>query len=149
MNFLAPLGFLWLGSIPVFIWLWRLASSNRQTKVASLIPFEHLIRRTSTRRRRLVINWLFWMQLAALLIAALALSQPLVSVVRGKTILAILDTSASMGAAHGPSAAFEQAKQAMIQRLARKAPADQVLLMTTAPAVPLTPEPVTDGLMLA
>ena len=54
-----------------------------------------------------------------------------------------------MSAAHGPSAAFEQAKQAMIQRLARKAPADQVLLMTTAPMEPLTPEPVTDGLMLA
>lgn len=149
MNFLAPLGFLSLGSIPVFLWLWRLASSHRQTKVASLIPFEHLIRRTSARRRRLVINWLFWLQLLALLVAALALSQPILSVSRGKTILAILDTSASMSAASGSSTVFEQAKQAMLGRLARKAPRDQVLLMTTAPALPLTPEPVTDGLMLA
>ena len=149
MTWLSPLGLLWLGAIPVLLWLWRLASSNRQTRVASLIPFEHLLKRTSTRRRRLAINWLFWLQLAALTIAAVALAQPTRHVTRAKTILAILDTSASMAARSPGSSAFDRAKSALFARLARKAPTDQVLLLTTAPTMPLTTEPTSDGTTLA
>ncbi|MBI4341119.1 MAG: BatA domain-containing protein [Candidatus Omnitrophica bacterium] len=148
MMFLSPIGLLWLASLPVLIWLWRLTAAKRQTRVASLIPFEHLLKRTSTRRRRLVVNWLFWLQAAVLAGAALALAQPMLRVARAKTILVMLDTSASMAARQGGSTALQRAKSALSRRLARKAPGDQVLLLATAPAAPLTSQPTSDGTTL-
>ncbi len=149
MSFLAPAAFLWLLSVPVLLWLWRLASTHRQLRVSSLVPFEHLLRRAHRRRTRLVVNALFWLQLAALIGGALALAQPALVGHHAKTILAILDTSASMDAKRGGSTAFEQAQRALTRRLARKAPMDQVFLMTTAPVTALTPQPTSDGASLA
>ena len=85
MSLLSPLGLLWLASIPLLLWLWRLASSHRKIRVASLAPFEHLIRRTSRRRTRLVINALFWLQLLALILLALALAAPILYRQRAQT----------------------------------------------------------------
>lgn len=149
MTLLSPLALLWVLSVPVLLWLWRLASTHRQLRVSSLVPFEHLLRRAHRRRTRLMVNALFWLQLAALIGGALALAQPALVGHRAKTILAILDTSASMGARRGGSTAFEQAQRALTRRLARKAPMDQVFLMTTAPVTTLTPQPTSDGASLA
>lgn len=149
MSFLSPLGLLALASVPVLLWLWRLSASRRQTRIASLVPFEHLLKRTAARRKRLVINWLFWLQLAALLAATTALTQPQLKLAGSRTILAILDTSASMGARQGLTTAFDRAKAELIRRIQRKSPMDQVLLLASAPPTPLTAQPTSDGILLA
>lgn len=145
MSLLSPLALLWAASIPVLLWLWRLAATRRQVRVPSLVPFEHLLKRPPRRRTHLVVNLLFWLQLLALALATLALAQPVLFGSRAKTVLVVVDTSASMEAAH----AFERAQQALLARLARKAPTEQWFLMTTAPVMPATPQPTSDPAVLA
>ena len=144
MSFLAPWALVWLGSIPVLLWLWRLSSTKRQVRVSSLIPFERLLKRAPKRRTRLVVTLLFWLQLAILLGLILAVSRPMVFQRRARTILVVLDTSASMDA----GGTFEQAKAALLTRLARKGPTDQAFVMTTSPVAPLTPRPTSDTVAL-
>ena len=148
MAFLAPLGFLALLSLPVLLWLWRFSASRRQTAVPSLIPFEHLLRRQPRRRTYLVVNWLFWLQLAALALLAAALAQPVWRHPRGRLILAVLDTSASMGAPGDGPSAFEQARRLLRAEIGRKPAADQWLLVTTAPVAALTPHPTPEAAVL-
>lgn len=141
MSFLSPLALLWLVSIPVLLWIWRFAATHRQISIPSLVPFEHLLRRPPRRRTRLLVNTLFWLQLAALILLVLALVQPVIVQPRPKTILAVLDTSASMsGRLRGPSR-FELAKRQLARRIARKAPQDQYFIVSTAPVTAVTPEP--------
>lgn len=149
MSFLAPWALLWLGAIPVFLWLWRLASTHRRLEVPSLIPFEHLLRRQARRRTRLVVNALFWLQLAALLGLALALTRPVVFRSRARTTLVILDTSASMGSRGRGGVAFERAKRAVLDAVARKSPGGQFFLMTTAPVSPVLSQLTGDSAALA
>ena len=105
MSLLSPLALLWLGSVAALLWLWRLSATRRQTRVPSLVPFVHLLRRPPHRRSRLFINLLFWLQLAALIILAFVLAQPVWFRPATKTVLVIVDTSASMEARlRGPSA---------------------------------------------
>lgn len=153
MTFLAPGALIWLASIPVLLWLWRLASTRRQSLIPSLIPFEHLLRRAPKRRSRLVVTLLFWLQLAALLGLTAALARPVLMRPRARTVLVLLDTSASMGARApglfgGGATAFERAQRALLSRLARKSPADQWLVVTTAPVASLTPQPTSDAATL-
>ena len=149
MTLLSPLALLWLGAIPVLLWLWRLASTHRQVQVPSLVPFEHLLKRPPRRRTRLLVNALFWLQLAALIGLALVLAQPALVAKRAKTILAVLDTSASMSARLHGASRFEQAKQSLLTQIARKAITDEWLVMTTAPVSAITPHPTSDGTVLA
>jgi hypothetical protein len=145
MTLLSPFALIGLGSLPVLLWLWRLAGTQRQIRIPSLVPFEHLLRRAPRRRTRLVVNTLFWLQLAALLLLALALARPVIMQRRPKTVLAVLDTSASMGAkSRGPSR-FEQAMRQLQRRISRKAPQDQWFIVATAPVAAVTPEPSDDA----
>lgn len=145
MSFLSPWALLGLLSVPVLLWLWRLSATRRHVHVPSLIPFEHLLRRQPRRRRHLVVNGLFWLQLAALAGLALALAQPVLFQRRASTTLVILDTSASMAARWKGSNAFEHARRALLERVERKGLADQLFLMTTAPAAPVLPSPTNDA----
>ncbi|MDP3703503.1 MAG: BatA and WFA domain-containing protein [Candidatus Omnitrophota bacterium] len=140
MHFLSPLALLWLGAIPVLLWLWRLAATHRQIQIPSLVPFEHLLRRPPHRRTRLFVNTLFWLQLAALALLALALARPVVFAPQPKTILAVVDTSASMGARLRGATALERAKRMLRTRVARKAARDAVFIVSSAPVAAVTPE---------
>ncbi len=145
MTLLSPLALLWLLSLPVLVWLWRFASTRHQIRVSSLIPFEHLTKRAPRRRRRVVVNWLFWLQLAALAATALALAQPAIPR-RANTTLVILDTSASMGAEGRP---LDRARRALKLRAARKAPTERWFIVATAPVIPLTRQPTSEGSAIA
>ena len=148
MTFLSPVGLLWLAAVPVLVWFWRLASTRHQTRISSLVPFEHLLRRPPRRRRRLFVNVLFWCQLAALCLLALALMQPVLRQPRARTILVVMDTSASLGAQlRGPSA-FERAKRLLRSRIGKKRTSDQVFIVTTAPVAPVINEPTSDAVRL-
>lgn len=148
MSFLNPWGLLWLGSLPVLLWLWQMTSTHRRQLVSSLIPFEHLLQRQAKRRTRLVVNALFWLQVLILCGISVALAQPLLSMHRSTVTIAVLDTSASMQAAHRGSTRFAHAKQRLLRELSRKGAFDQWLIMTTAPVAPLVPEPTNDALVL-
>ena len=149
MSFLSPWGLLWVGSVPVLVWLWRLASTQRQIRIPSLIPFEHLLRRAPKRRMRLVITPLFWLQLASCLGLAFALARPVLFQRHANTVLVVLDTSTSMGAEGWGGSAFAQAKRALVARIARKIPAEQWFIVATAPLAPLTQQATSDGVELA
>ena len=149
MQLLAPLALLWLGSVPILFWLWRLSTTRRQLVVPSLVPFEGLLKRAPQRRSQLIVNILFWLQLATLIGVTLSLAQPVVWHQRGKVCLAILDTSASMDAHLVGATPFARAKEALLNRLARSSPTTQVLLMTTSPISAPLSQPTSDRTVLA
>lgn len=149
MTLLSPWALLWLGSIPVLLWLWRMHATQRQIQMSSLIPFERLLKRSPRRRTRLVVNLLFWLQLAALIGVALLLARPVKLTPHTRTVLVVLDTSASMNARRGGSSAFDQAKQALLSVIARKSATEQLFLMTTSPIRFLLPQPTSDAAALA
>lgn len=145
MHFLVPLAFGWLGSVGVLVWLWRYATSRHQIRVSSLVPFEHLMRRQPSHRRRVVVNWLFWLQCACLVLIAMSLAQPMWLARSTKTLLLVLDTSASMSAHEGLGRTpFARARQHLLSRLNGLGSGERVVLVTTAPVRALTPEPTTD-----
>jgi len=148
MTLLTPWALVWLASVPALVWLWRFAATRRQVPIPSLIPFERLLARPPKRVSRVVVNLLFWLQLAALIALALALAQPVMFQPRAKTLLAVLDTSASMAAGPRGAEAFEEGRQALLWRIAKKAPTEQVFIMRTAPGGPLTPQPTSDAVSL-
>lgn len=144
MSFLSPVSLLWLAAIPVLVYLWRIVSTRRRIAVPSLVPFESLLRRSPTRRGRLVVNVLFWLQCAALVGLALALARPVVFKRPAKLTLAILDTSASLLAGNG----FERARGALLAHVAAKRPTEEVFIVTTSPVRPLLPRPTSDTVAL-
>ena len=150
MTLLFPIGLLGLLSIPALVWLWRLQASRRQVRVPSLAPFEQLLQRPPSRRRRLHVNWLFWLQLAALLLAVLALADPTMPSPHSSTTLVLLDTSASMQAAlpHSPSP-MRRALEALSRRVGRAGPEERLFVVTTAPIRALSAAPITDPAELA
>ena len=148
MTLLNPLALLWLGSIPVLLWLWRLASTHRQIRIPSLVPFERLVKRQSRHRTRLVVSVLFWMQLVALCGLTLALAQPVIKQPHARVLFMVVDTSASMGARSNGSSAFERARRALLARIARKAPTEECFIMSTSPVTAMTPQPTSDGVAL-
>ncbi|MBI4343090.1 MAG: VWA domain-containing protein, partial [Candidatus Omnitrophica bacterium] len=148
MTLLSPLGLLWLVSIPILCWIWRFTATQHRRQVPSLVPFERLLKRPPKRLTRLVVNTLFWLQLAALLGGALALAQPALVRPPSRTTLVVLDTSASMGAVSGSTSALERAKRALLRRVARKRPTEQLFLVATSPLSPLTPQPTSDAAAL-
>lgn len=145
MILLSPLALAWLGSLPALIWLWRFTASRHRTRVPSLAPFEHLVRRASPRRQRVRVNVLFWLQLLALVLMALALAGPALHSQPSRTVLMLLDTSASMQASlHEPSA-LAQATRWAHERVKTAAGREQFVLARTAPVAILTPRPLTDA----
>lgn len=148
MMLLNPLALLWFGSIPVLLWLWRLASTHRRTRIPSLVPFERLVKRQSRHRTRLVVSLLFWMQLAALCGLTLALAQPVIKQPHTRVLFMVVDTSASMGARSNDSSALERARRALLARIARKAPTEEGFIMITSPVTAVTPQPTSDGVAL-
>ncbi|MBI3009572.1 MAG: VWA domain-containing protein [Candidatus Omnitrophica bacterium] len=126
------------------MWLWRLSATRKEFLIASLVPFEHLLPRPPQRRSRLLVNLLFWIQLAACILSACALAQPAMQRHQAKTTLVVLDTSASMYAKNSGISALSLAKRRLNQWLATKPETEQILLMTSAPVAPVLPRPQSD-----
>jgi hypothetical protein len=133
----------------VLVWLWRLAATQRQTRISSLVPFLQLLRRPPRRRTHLVVNLLFWLQLAALTLLALALAQPAIFQRRSHTILVVVDTSASMAARSRGQTAFERARWRLRSRVTRALSGDHYFLMASAPVAAMMPQPSADVAQIA
>ena len=148
MTFLTPIAAAWLVSLPVLVWLWRLASSRRQTTLPSLVPFERLVRRAAHRRTRVPINPLFWLQAAALALLALAMTQPLWPAHRVRTVLLVLDTSASMQAKSGGHSMWDEAKRLAWRRIAAGGRGERFALVGSVPIASPLAEPTADRAQL-
>ncbi|MBI3324904.1 MAG: BatA domain-containing protein [Candidatus Omnitrophica bacterium] len=144
MTLLSPLGLLGFASVPALVWLWRLTGARHRTVIPSLVPFEHLLRRSPKRRSRLLVNLLFWLQLAALAGIALAMAEPALTTKPATTVLALIDTSASMGARLSGPAPIDQAKRWLRERIGRTT-GQRWLIVTSAPVASLTKEPSSDA----
>jgi hypothetical protein len=142
MSFFFPLGLLGFLGIPVLLWLWRLSETKRQTIISSLVPFERLQIRPPRKRARLITNLLFWLQLAACVALALAMSRPLVHSAAAKTVLVIVDTSASLQAVDAGARVFDEGLYRLRARMASFGPATRWFVMASAPVEALTPQPV-------
>ncbi len=148
MTFLAPMAGAWLASLPVLVWLWRLASSSKRTTLPSLVPFERLVRRAAHRRTRMPINLLFWLQAAALALLALAMTQPLWPAHRVRTVLLVLDTSASMQAKSDGRTMWDEAKKLAWRRIAAGGRRERFALVGSVPVASPLAEPTADRAQL-
>jgi hypothetical protein len=144
MKLLFPLGLLYILGIAVLVWLWNFASSKYQKRIASLIPFAHLLKKSPKKRSQFVYNILFWLQLASLLLLALAISDPVSHKRFNKTTLVLLDNSASMNAAKGGDSVFKKAKSFLLEYISKEASKEQFYVIKTATAFPLSSQPLGD-----
>ncbi|RMD75160.1 MAG: VWA domain-containing protein, partial [Chloroflexi bacterium] len=76
MSLLAPFGLLALLTLPVIVVLHMVRSRRRQVVVPSLLLWQQIPLRPSTRRRRLRLTLLLLLHLIAALLIGLALAQP-------------------------------------------------------------------------
>jgi Ca-activated chloride channel homolog len=115
MNFLAPMAFWFLASIPILIVFYLL----KRKRVARIVPSTLLWQKflaesqASAPFQRLRHNWLLILQILLLLLAILALARPYFSskVTGGRIIVAILDASASMQSTDESPSRFEKARK--------------------------------------
>lgn len=115
MNFLAPMAFWFLASIPILIVFYLLKRKRVARVVPSTLLWQKFLAESqaSAPFQRLRHNWLLILQILLLLLAILALARPYFSskVTGGRIIVAILDASASMQSTDENPSRFEKARK--------------------------------------
>jgi Ca-activated chloride channel homolog len=115
MNFLAPMAFWFLASIPILIVFYLLKRKRVSRVVPSTLLWQKFLAESqaSAPFQRLRHNWLLILQILLLLLAILALARPYFSskVTGGRIIVAILDASASMQSTDESPSRFEKARK--------------------------------------
>jgi Ca-activated chloride channel homolog len=115
MNFLAPMAFWFLASIPILIVFYLLKRKRVARVVPSTLLWQKFLAESqaSAPFQRLRHNWLLILQILLLLLAILALARPYFSskVTGGRIIVAILDASASMQSTDESPSRFEKARK--------------------------------------
>lgn len=119
MQLLNPIALLWLGLIPVLVLIHSLRPKAKQIEVTNLFLWiEALNEKTGgVRLDRLIRNLPLLLQILIVILASLALAQPVFfmsSQPRGNVIL-ILDTSASMKARLDSGVRFDRAREEAVK----------------------------------
>ncbi len=148
MHFLIPAALWSLASLGVLVVIWLFARKRERIVIPSLIPYLHLPESPPVFRLP-TVNLLFFLQLLLLSALALALAKPWWSkapaAASGKTVVCIVDTSASMSAhLPGGRAPIDDARAQALERIKRLATGDAMCLVQSAPPQLLTPTPTTD-----
>ena len=114
MNFLAPTAFWFSLTLPVVIVFYLLKRRRVVRVVPSTLLWQRFLAETqaSAPFQKLRHNWLLILQLLLLLLAVLALARPYLSgkTIGGRTLVVILDASASMQATDEAPSRFEKAR---------------------------------------
>ncbi|MSU64082.1 MAG: VWA domain-containing protein [Pedosphaera sp.] len=114
MSFLAPIAFWFAFTIPVVVVFYLLKRRRVVRVVPSTLLWQRFLAETqaSAPFQKLRHNWLLILQLLLLLLAILALARPYLSArtIGGRTLVVILDTSASMQATDESPSRFEKAR---------------------------------------
>ncbi len=135
MGFLNPNAFLFASLYAVLIALYLWERYRRHVEVPSLLLWE-AVPEASVRTSRFRPDLVFLLQLLLLTLLIAGLAQPYLAGRAGPGPSArrvfILDTSASMQAREGRLTRFEEARQALRDRLSALAASDEVMLIAAA-----------------
>ncbi|MGB9737486.1 vWA domain-containing protein [Chloroflexus sp.] len=140
MSLLAPFGLLALLTLPVIVVLHMVRSRRRRVVVPSLLLWQQIPLRPSTRRRRLRLTLLLLLHLIAALLIGLALAQPQIVLPwfgPHRSIAIIIDTSTSMALAEGGTTRLERARQRAATVIEQMGWQDRVVLISAGPSARL------------
>ena len=116
MNFLNPLGFIALLSVPAIILLYILKQKYKTYEVGSMALWEKVLVQSDGHkwRQKLKKNLLMFLQIAVALLLTVALARPFIaSIGERENVVLILDSSLSMQAVDETPSRFEKAKEDM------------------------------------
>lgn len=133
MNFLSPGAFWFLSSIPILVVFYLLKRKRIARVVPSTLLWQKFLAESqaSAPFQRLRHNWLLILQILLLLLAILALARPYFSgkVMGGRTIVAILDASASMQSTDETPTRFEKARREALRLVDSLHDNDQMVVL--------------------
>lgn len=133
MGLLNPLGLLWLLLAVPIVLLYLLRLQRRELTVASVLLWEHAVDdlQANAPFQKLRRNLLLYLQLAALALATLAAARPFVrtSELGGRSVVILLDASASMAAAERGGTRFAQARARIGRLLGQMARGEEAMLI--------------------
>ena len=113
MNFINPLGFIALLSVPAIILMYILKQKFKKREVSSMVLWNKAITQSEGHkwRQKLKKNTLMFLQIAAAVLASLALANPFISA-GGERLnyIFVVDTSFSMAAEDENGSRLEKAK---------------------------------------
>jgi len=136
MNFLSPIAFAFAATLPVVIVFYLLKRKRVVKLVPSTILWQKYLAETqaSAPFQRLRHNWLLLIQLLLLLLAILALARPFFAGTTkgGRTLVAILDGSASMQSTDEDPSRFEKARKEALQLVETLHPDDKMAVFLAA-----------------
>lgn len=148
MSFLAPLGLL-LGLLTLpLLGLYFLKIRRKRVTVPSILLWEELVKAERMARPfdRFRQNLLLWLQLLLLLLVVLAFARPAVNAAVGpsRSLVLVVDTSASMGATDVRPNRLAVAVDEALATVSGMGPADEATVVVAGPrtevAVPFTRE---------
>lgn len=132
MNFLYPLAFMGLISIPAIIAMYLLKQNYREIKSASNILWERAVSRTLSQKpwQKLKKELLMLLQILAVLLLVFALAGPFIkSKGESQNYILVLDASLSMQAKDISPSRFESAKKALEKTLEELSPNGEFALV--------------------
>jgi Ca-activated chloride channel homolog len=148
MNFLAPAAFFFAATLPVVVVFYLLKRKRVVKLVPSTILWQKFLAETqaSAPFQRLRHNWLLIIQLLLLLIAILALARPYFAGTTkgGRTIVTILDGSASMQSTDESPSRFEKARSQALQLVDGLHPDDKMVVLLAAGTTEVKQSPTSE-----
>lgn len=135
MTFLNPFALLLLLTVPILVLLYFLKLKRPNIKVPSTLLWQKVIEdmRVNSPFQRLKRNILMILQLLALLAVIIALARPLLRIREqaGESLIALVDTSASMGAVEANGKTRLDNARAELARLADGLPKDGEMMLVS------------------
>ncbi len=133
MHLLNALGLAWLAiGVPIVL-LYLLRMRRREVVISSVLFWERALAdmQANAPFQRLRRNLLLFLQLAVVLLGALAVARPFyrTTALGGGTVVAIIDGSASMTAPLGTGTRFTEARRRVADLIARMQRADELMLV--------------------
>ena len=133
MNFLTPAAFAFAATIPVVILFYLLKRKRVVKLVPSTLLWQKYLAETqaSAPFQRLRHNWLLLLQILLLILAVLALARPYFAAKAksGRTLVTILDASASMQSTDVLPSRFEKAREQAMQLVGSMHPEDKMVVL--------------------
>ena len=111
MTFANPAALWFLLLVPLLILLYLLRAQHRHHRVPSVFLWRRLPNEMDDKPtiRMPITNWLFWLQMIAIILAALTLALPQIEGEQQKHVILVMDTSASMNATDVAPSRFDAA----------------------------------------
>src|SRR5437660_8314359 len=137
MHLITPFALLWtlpIGGIIVVMYILKLR--RKDVVVSSTYLWRQVIRDVQANApfQKLRKNLLLFLQLLAVAMLVFALSRPFFRTkgLGGRSVVIVVDTSASMGAVEGGRARIEEAKRVARQVVDSMRPSDQMIVLSAA-----------------